>query len=256
MPTSPPNDLRCLANSLHQRLIAGHDQRGADRDAAVGDRRPRQLLADVAVEPDGFRKHQPAAAAQPPAIDEFAMQHLFAHRRAAEHHDFAEQKRGVLRQVDIDAPDNPRPVEQDGLLRQPGEVRAALRLQGNVELRGGAGRAVDFFSRRRRQRQPRSLAGRDIDIEAVAAGDAAGGVDEHAGQPLLLGGRKAHAQRAGFMQIAAAGDAVMQTHVEPHRAPGPVGRECRGSRARNIGPHPSPKRAVMAPRNVRAPSGG
>ena len=64
----------------------------------------RQFFADIAVEPDGFGKHQPATAAQAPAVDELAMQHLFAHRRAAEHHDFAEQKRGVFGQVDIDAP--------------------------------------------------------------------------------------------------------------------------------------------------------
>ena len=122
---------------------------------------------------------------------------------------------------------NPRPVEQDGLLRQPGEMRARLRLQRDIELRGGTGRAVDLFGRRRRQRQPRSLAGRDVDVETVAAGDAAGRVDEHAGQPLLLRGRKAHAQRTGFMQVATAGDAVLQTHVKPDRALGPVGRECR-----------------------------
>ena len=130
---------RRFADPLHQRLVAGHDQRRADGDAAVSDGRPRQLLADVAVEPDGFRKNQPTAAAQAPAVDELAMQHLFAHRGAAEHHDFAEQKRGVFGQVDIDASDDPRAVEQDGLLRQPGEMRAALRLQGDIELRGGPG---------------------------------------------------------------------------------------------------------------------
>ena len=29
------------------------------------------------------------------------------------------------------------------------------------------------------------------------------------------------------MQIAAAGDAILQMHAEPHRALGTVGRECR-----------------------------
>ena len=89
---------RRLTNPLDQRLVARHDQRGADRDAAVGDGRPRQLIADVAVEPDGLRKHELTPAAQAPAVDELAVQHLFAHRRAAEHHDFAEQERGVFGQ--------------------------------------------------------------------------------------------------------------------------------------------------------------
>src|SRR5215207_10170452 len=49
-----------------------------------------------------------------PAVDELAVQHLFTHRRTAEHHDFAEQERSVFGKFDVDAPDNPRPVEQDG----------------------------------------------------------------------------------------------------------------------------------------------
>jgi hypothetical protein len=217
---------RCFADPLHQRLVARHDQRRADRYAAISDRRPRQLLADVTVEPDGFSKHQLPATAQAPAVDELAVQHLFAHRRAAEHHDFAEQKRSIFGQIDIDTPDNPCTVEQDGFLRQPGEMRSPLRLQRDIELRGGSGRAIDLFGRRRRQRQPRSLARRDIDIEAVAAGDAAGRVDEHARQAFCFGRGKAHAQRAGFMQIPAARDSILENHIEPHRALGAVGREC------------------------------
>ena len=74
-------------------------------------------------------KHQLSAAAQAPAVDEFAVLHRLAHRGAAEHHDLAEQKRGVFREIDIDPPRNARPVEQDGLLRQPGKMGAGLGLQ-------------------------------------------------------------------------------------------------------------------------------
>ena len=42
------------------------------------------------------------------------------------------------------------------------------------------------------------------------------------------------------MQVAAAGDAVREVHVEFYRAPGAVGREYRRSCAGNFGPHPSP----------------
>src|SRR6266576_1112999 len=42
------------------------------------------------------------------------------------------------------------------------------------------------------------------------------------------------------MQMTAAGDALEEMHVEPHRAPGAVGRENRRSSAGGIGPHPPP----------------
>ena len=62
------------------------------------------------------------------------MPHGLAHRGPAEHDDFAEQKRGAFGEIDVDAPRDPRPVEQNGLLRQPGEMRAIGGLQGDVEL--------------------------------------------------------------------------------------------------------------------------
>src|ERR1700722_16547490 len=83
---------RELANPFHERLIAGHDQRHADRDTALGDRRTCQFATDLAVEPDVFSKNDLAAAAQSPAIDKFARLNSFAHRKPPEHHDLAEQK--------------------------------------------------------------------------------------------------------------------------------------------------------------------
>ena len=61
-PTSPPKESWNLANTFHQGFVARHDQRGADRGPASRDRCLRQLLADVALEAHGFRKHQLAAA--------------------------------------------------------------------------------------------------------------------------------------------------------------------------------------------------
>ena len=113
----------------------------------------------------------------------------------------------------------------------PAETRARRGLQGNVELCGTALSPVDFFRSRRRQRQPRSFAGRDIDIEAIATGDATGGVDEHSRETISLGRGKTHPQRAGFMQVTAAGDAVGEVHVEC-TGPGPVGGENHRGRVR------------------------
>src|SRR5229473_8680611 len=71
---------RPLPNPLHQSLIARHDQRRADGHAAFCDRGFAELFADVTVEANGFREHQPAAAPHSPAVDEFAMQHPLTHR--------------------------------------------------------------------------------------------------------------------------------------------------------------------------------
>jgi hypothetical protein len=98
----------------------------------------------------------------------------------------------------------------------------------------------NFFRCRRGHRQPRSRANRNIDVEAVAAGDAAGRIDENRREAFGLGRGKADAQRAGFMQMAAAGDALNLVHVEGDLAPRPVGRENRGSRNIAVGPHPPP----------------
>jgi hypothetical protein len=98
--------------------------------------------------------------------------------------------------IDIDPPRHPRPVEQNGFLRQPCEMRAGGGLQGDIDLRGRSLRPVDFFRRGGGHREARARTDGDVDIEAVAAGDAARGVDEHGRKSLRLRGRKAHAQRA------------------------------------------------------------
>jgi hypothetical protein len=58
-------------------------------------------------------------------------------------------------------------------------MRAVGGLEGDIEPRRRARRAVDFFGRRRGQCQAGALAGRDRNIEAVTAGNAASGIDEH-----------------------------------------------------------------------------
>ncbi len=101
---------------------------------------------------------------------------------------------------------------------------------------GCAGRAINLLRGRRGQGQPRAFLRRDLDIETIAAGDAAGGIDEHRRQPVAFRRGKAHAQRAGFMQDAAARHAVDRAHVEGDRAAGAVGRKHRC--AESFGPHP------------------
>ena len=176
MPTSPPNESCGLANALHQGLVARHDQRGADGDAAVGDRRPapacrrcRRRAARFPQTPAGRR----GAAASGRRIRLAACARPSRSGRTPRFRR-AEARRSSARSMSIRR-DTLRAVEQDGFLRQPAEMRAACRLQGDVELRrparargrpfppppwsASAGRPrlprSRYQSGRRRQRRPR-----------------------------------------------------------------------------------------------------
>ena len=73
---------------------------------------------------DVVGEDEPAVAAQPPAVGQKPSAHRLAHGGAAEHHRLRHQQRGVLGEIDLDAAGKPRAVEQDRLLRQPGEPAA------------------------------------------------------------------------------------------------------------------------------------
>ena len=109
------------------------------------------FAADVTVEPHSLRKDELAAAPHAPAIDESALRHPLTHRGSAEHGDLAQQERSALGEIDIDMPRHLRAVEQDGFLRQPGQMRAIRDLQRDVELGGLAGRAINLLRGRRGQ---------------------------------------------------------------------------------------------------------
>ena len=80
MPTSPPNEFatsRIRSTSASSPGTINAVPMATPPLATAGF---AKLGADVAVEPHGFGEHQPAAAAQPPTVDEFALQHALAHR--------------------------------------------------------------------------------------------------------------------------------------------------------------------------------
>ena len=63
-------------------------------------------------------------------------------------------------------------------------IFAANRARGSVTF--DVHQVEGVTRRRRRHRQMRSLAGRDVDVEAVAAGDAARGIDENRRETFRL----------------------------------------------------------------------
>src|SRR6202011_2866720 len=117
-----------------------------------------------------------------------------------------EHEARVRRQLDVDGAVEARAVEQDRLLRQPRERSGRAGAKLDPDLRVGPERAVDLFGRCARNGKPRRIACRDVEVEAVAAGDAARGVDER--RLKLAGARpgKMHTQPTRLVQPYAAGD--------------------------------------------------
>ena len=201
-PTSPSNVQR--AHRRHHGIVARHDQHGRDGDAAFRDRGLGEPRRDRALEPHGLGIDELAAAPHAPAVGQRALLDRLAHAGAAEHDGLGEKQLRVGRERHLDRTRHACPVEQDRLLRQPGERRAIGDIELHVDDRVRPERAVDLLGRRRGHDQPRSLLRRDVEREPVAARDAARRVDEHR---LKLGGRRAgtaHAQRARFVHARAA----------------------------------------------------
>ena len=136
------------------------------------------MRGDIALEADGVGPDQPAVDAQHPGVAQRAMAQPFAAGAAAEENRLDAEKARARREVDLDAPSQPRAVEQDRLLRQPFEPRALAATKVRDDLGVLAGGAIDFLGRRRGDRQ--RGAGLDLYVEriAIAADDAAAGVDD------------------------------------------------------------------------------
>ena len=177
-----------LANPLHQRLVARHDQRGADRHAAFGHRRPGELFADLAVEPHGFGEYQPAAA--PHAASDRRTRHAAFARpsRARPNTTISHSKSEApsARSISIRRDTRARSNRMVSCGSQA-KCEPAAAFRAILSWAAVAGGAIDLFGGRRRHRQPRSLASLDVDVETVAAGDAAGGVDEDRRKAVRLG---------------------------------------------------------------------
>src|SRR6185437_4808005 len=139
--------------------------------------------------------------------------------------------------IDVNCTVHPGAVEQNGFLRQPREMGTVRGLQRDTEVRRRSLGAVDFFGRRGRRHETRALPGRDVDVETIAAGHAAGGVDKDGREALGFGRGKAYPQRPRLMQMATAGDALRDVHVEGYRAPRPVGRKYCRRRTDDLGLH-------------------
>ena len=134
----------------------------------------------------------------------------------------ASNETGVARQVDLDGAAQPDLIEENRLLRQPGERAAGAKVELDGDLRVRPERAIDFFRGGSGYGQPRTGAEVDIDVKAVAARHAAGGVDDDGvKRGLICGVGKADPQRAGLVHPltpAAAGRGRYCERNAPDRA--------------------------------------
>ena len=79
-------------------------------------------------------------------------------------------------------------------MRQPCQRRASADIEFDADARIGTERAVDLFRRRGGDRQPGAGLDRNVDVEMVAAGHAACGIDDHGVECVRAGDvREAHA---------------------------------------------------------------
>ena len=143
---------------------------------------------------------------------------VLPHRRAAENQGLDGEQARIAGERDLGAPIEPRPVEENGGLRQPGQPRACGERKLDADLRLAIAGAIDLL--RRRGGDGRLGAGpqRHRDIDAVAAGQPAGGVEQHGlGRRALARVWKAHACRARLVQNGERGLLAPAREFEPDR---------------------------------------
>jgi hypothetical protein len=121
---------------------------------------------------------------------------------AAEEGDLHREKPGPRGQLGRESPAQPRPIEEDGLLRQPGEPAAGLDRQSCFDHRVAAVRAIDLLGRLTGQGDGGIGADPGGELEPIAAGDATAGIDQHTLQRLArLEAGKEHAQRSVLIKM-------------------------------------------------------
>ena len=195
-----------------------------------------------------------AAAADAPLVGEEAGRDALAHGGAAEDDGLEREEAGVAR------PCRPRGVRSR---RAPSKRIVSCGSQSSaapapsdeagLDAGGAAGRAVDALGRLRRRDERGTVAGREAPVDAVAAGDAARGVDEHGLGGGAVGPRQ---QRLAAALLAPAGRAgCARRGCETATSARPRAR-CRRGRGRRRAWRPelgAPRRGTQ---RRRPPTGG
>ena len=126
--------------------VGRHAQDRGDRARAGADRRPVERRAGV-VKPHRLGEDQPAGAANPPAVAKARRDVGLAEREAAEHRRFDDQQRRVGGDLGVEPPLEPGRLEQQRLLRRPGQRAARLDAKAGFDPHRLALAAVDLLRR-------------------------------------------------------------------------------------------------------------
>ena len=177
---TPGCPARSRAGRVEPGLGAGRDVDEGGEGARAGQRRGAGgRPGEVAGDPERLGVDEATVAADPPLVGDRAGSHRLAHGGAAEDEGLDRGQAGVAGEIDLEAAFEPRGVEEDRLLRQPVEPGAGPEVEAGLDPGGAARRAVDALGRLGGGGERGAGPDREAPVEAVAAGDAAGGVDEH-----------------------------------------------------------------------------
>ena len=145
---------------------AGADRRPVERRRGVGD-------------PQRLGEHQPALPPHPPAVGKPRGDLRLTRSEAAKDDPFDDGQRGVGGDIGFEPALQSRSLEQQRLLRRPGQRAAARHAEMGLDPHRFALAAVDLFRRLRGDEGPRIGADRHFDPRPVAPRHAAAGVDHH-----------------------------------------------------------------------------
>jgi hypothetical protein len=149
------------------------------KGAPAGEQRQAITLGEGAIEPSGFGMDQPAIAADAPIVAQPGIERGFPHGVAAEQDSFDGGEAGALGEIDLDTAVELACGEQDGLLRQPVEMGARSCRQRGLDLCGATDGAVDALAGLGGQDHAAACGQVGGPLHAIAAGQAACGIDEN-----------------------------------------------------------------------------
>ena len=236
-PTSPTEIVSARARARPPASVARHSEHGRDGDAAAGHGAARASVRAIApssrtvsanTSRPSRRTRQRSVNAPCSTVSPIAER---PNTTAS-----ASSRRASAREVDVDAAREPRAVEQDGLLRQPGRAaRPRRRSASSRSRRRGAERAIDLLGRRcgdRRAPRRRPTAMSKSCRSPPAMPPAVLTITASSASRRCVG--KPHAQRAVLVDRAAARHAADGAH----RQRDPAG--ARGWPAKHGSLEPSP----------------
>ena len=165
------------------------------------------------------RPDEPPAAEEAPVVAQVERAHDLAHRAPPEDERLGGEEARTFRRAQLGAALEHRAVEEQRLLGRPVEGRGFADLEPRADRRRPVERAVDLLGGLADQRRARTRLEARVDLEAVAAADAARGVEQHRDGLGPFGPREDHAHRAALPEPRERGAAVVAgRELDPRRA--------------------------------------